>query len=188
MDALAPYSPCDECAPADALMNYVRTAFVYGMTGTTEYAGAGFHERFMALSRFQRCGRTQICCTSIGDACAAFHAAACHHQGLKLFRCIADEGDVVFLPRGWLLAEKPLHSQTIVGISVGALPAAGSWDDFMRIGDLLGFHNPSSSAVASVDINAKLLESHDNAAQNKDAAKTMVVASETKEKLEMDKA
>ena len=166
MDALAPYSPCDECAPADALMNYVRTAFVYGMTGTTEYTGVGFHERFMALSRFQRCGRTQIWCTSMSDACTVFRAAglsgakdvpsaasvfkcldakqaaACHHQGLKLFHCIADEGDVVILPSGWLLAEKPLNSQTFLGISVGALPAAGSLDDFLdfrRIGDFLAF-------------------------------------------------
>ena len=187
-DALAPYSPCDENSPADTLMNYVRTAFVFGMTGTTEYIGVGFHERFMALSRFQRCGSTKIWCASVSDACNAFRAtglntvkdasstasvfkclnakqaAACHHQGLKLFHCIADEGDVVILPSGWLLAEKPLNSQTILGISVGALPAAGSLDDFVhfrRIGDLLAFHNPSSSAVASVDMHAKSkAESH----------------------------
>ena len=127
MDALPPYSPCDECAPADALMHYVRTAFVFGMSGTTEYMGVGFHERFMALSRFQKCGRTHISCTSISDARTAFRAAP-YHQGLKLFHCIADEGDVVFLPSGWLLAEKPLNSKMILGISVGAIPSAGSLD------------------------------------------------------------
>ena len=58
----------------------------------------------------------------------------------------------------------------------------------MRIGDLLAFNSPSSSAMASVDINAKVLEIHYTAAQYKHAAKAMPVAAETREKLEMDKA
>ena len=78
---------------------------------------------------------------------------------------------------GWLLAEKPLNSQTILGISVGTLPAAGSLDDFVhfrRIGDLLALHNPSSSAVASVLWTC--------------VQSTMVLDAETRGKLEMDKA
>jgi hypothetical protein len=79
-------------------------------------------------------------------------AAACRRRGLKLYHSIADEGDVVVLPSGWLLAEKPLHSQMTLGIQVGAAPAAGSSDALMCIRDLLAFDNPNSPAVAKVDI------------------------------------
>jgi len=88
-------------------------------------------------------------------------AAALRHRGLKLYHSITDEGDVVFLPSGWLLAEKPLHSQMTLGIQVGAPPEAGSSDALMCIRDLLAFDNPHSSAVAKVDIAfSTMLRSH----------------------------
>ena len=172
MVAFAPYLPVArhfaESAQADALFE--------GMTGSREYVGIGFHERFMAASRFQSCGRSQLWCASMSDACSAFRAArlsqalnvssaasvfecldakqaaACHHHGLRLYHSIADEGDVVFLPSGWLLAEKPLQCQMVLGIQVGAPPEAGSLDALMCIRDLVAFDNPSSPAMAKVDI------------------------------------
>ena len=172
MNAFAPYLPgarhFAESAPADAL--------VRGLTGSKEYMGIGGHERFMAASRFQSCGRTQLWCASMSDACTAFRnaglnqtlnvssavsvfqcldanqAATCRHHGLKLYHSIADEGDVVYLPSGWLLAEKPLQCQMVLGIQVGAPPEAGSLDALMCIRELLAFDNPNSSAVAEVDI------------------------------------
>ena len=92
-------------------------------------------------------------------------AAACRHHGLKLYHSIADEGDVVFLPSGWLLAEKPLNSPMTLGIQVGAPPEVGSSDALMCIRDLLAFDNPNSSAVAKVDIAfSTMLRSHKQAA------------------------
>jgi len=78
-------------------------------------------------------------------------AAACCHHGLKLYHSIADEGGVMFLPSGWLLAEKPLQSEMILGIQVGAPPEAGSLDALMCLRDLYALNNPNSSAVAKVD-------------------------------------
>jgi hypothetical protein len=148
MNALAPYLPCArhfaESEPADTLVQV--------MTGSRDYVGFGFHSGFMAASRFQCTGRTQLWCASIIDAYTAFRAtglsrslnvpstaatftsldvkqaAACRHHGLELYHSIADEGDVVFLPSGWLLAERPLQSEMILGIRVGAPPEAGSSD------------------------------------------------------------
>jgi len=181
MNALAPYLPCAryfaESEPAET--------FVEGMTGSRDYVGVEFHSGFMAASRFQSSGRSQLWCASVIDACTAFRAtglsqcftmssvvsgfecldvkqaAALRHRGLKLYHSIVDEGDVVFLPSGWLLAEKPLHSQMTLGIQVGAPPEAGSSDALMCIRDLLAFDNPHSSAVAKVDIAfSTMLRSH----------------------------
>ena len=120
MNALAPYLPCArhfaESEPADTLVQV--------MTGSRDYVGFGFHSGFMAASRFQSSGRSQLWCASIIDVCTAFRAtglsqcftmssvvsgfecldvkqaAACRHRGLKLHHSIADDGDVVFLPDG----------------------------------------------------------------------------------------
>ena len=194
MNALAPYLPCArhfaESEPADTLVQV--------MTGSRDYVGIGFHSGFMAASRFQCTGRMQLWCASIIDAYTAFRAtglsrslnvasaaatfecldvkqaAACRHHGLELYHSIADEGDVVFLPSGWLSAERPLQSEMILGIRVGAPPEAGSLDALMCLRDLYAFDNPNSLAVAKVDI---ALKSYGDS-QKKDAAKAVAVTAE----------
>jgi hypothetical protein len=83
---------------------------------------------------------------------------------LNLYHTIADEGDVVYLPSGWLLGEKSLSSQIVLRITAVTCPDTGSLAMLKCIRDLLAFDNSSSPAVEKLDANVRLVETYYKAA------------------------
>jgi hypothetical protein len=171
--AFAPYSPCQ---------GQLKTAHATGMTGYNQ--ALGFQHNFMSALRFQSSGRTQLWCANICNVCASFRAAGlstarniaetasafkkldarkaakCCTHGFRLYHTIADEGDVVYLPSGWLLGEKSLSSQMVLRITAVTFPDSGSLGALRCIRDLLAFDNPSSPALENVDENMRLVETY----------------------------
>ena len=135
----------------------------------------GGEDKWVAQMRYQTCGKRKIwgasmkqmveafakadpdAAQSFPAACAAFGrldvkmAERCKDHGLILQVAMAEEGDIVYTPSGWLLAEETLNSQMILGVKVAALEQGKSLTALATVRDMKAKEDASASIVSYMD-------------------------------------
>jgi len=174
----------------------------------------GGEDKWAAQMRFHTCGKKKIwganikelmeafakadpdAAQSFPSACAAFGqldvkmADRCKDHGLSLQVAIAEEGDIVYTPSGWLLAEETLNSKTVLGIKVAALQEGKSLDAMAIVRNMKAKEDANASVVNYMDAYVKVAETVDseNGQAAADELDKQKAATEKQQKLEKDKA
>ena len=197
---------------ANSHLAHFGSAHLFGLTNAMKYVGG--EDKWVAQMRYQTSGKKKIWCASMKqimeafskadpDAAQSIQSAAsafgrldvkmaerCKDHGLTLQVAVAEEGDVVYIPSGMLLAEETLNSQTILGIKVAALQGGKSLDALATVRAMQAKEDPNGPSVGYMDAYVKLAETCDSeqeaaaAKHEKDRVATERQDKAAKEKLE----
>jgi len=212
MEMFAPYSPCagrnfPKSTTNNAATSHFGTAHLFGLTSAMKYVGG--EDKWAAQMRYQTCGRKKIwganikelmeafakadpdAAQSFPSACAAFGqldvkmADRCKDHGLSLHVAIAEEGDIVYTPSGWLLAEETLNSKMVLGIKVAVLQEGKSLDAMAIVRNMKAKEDANAAVLNYMDAYVKLAEAIDS---EKDQAAADTVDKKQQAKLDKEKA